>query len=127
MKDRVADYKIPSCKCPNCGVENDGALATSINIPKPKAGDIVICIDCQAISIYTTNFSLREPTEAEILKLPLLKISRAQRALRAAKEEIKLEQEDITEEEAQAISDEWDREMLGDDADILRDHDIGNK
>jgi len=85
----MKDYKILSCKCPNCGAENDGALATSINMPKPKAGDIAICIDCQTISIYTANFSLREPTEAEILKFPLLEISRAQLALRQAKEAIK--------------------------------------
>lgn len=85
--DKMKDYKIPMITCPNCGSEHDGALSTRINMPKPKAGDIVICIDCQAVHIYGGNLSLREPTEAEILELPLAEISRAQRALREAKEE----------------------------------------
>lgn len=37
------------------------------------------------------------------------------------------EEEEMDEEEAQAVADDWDREMLGDDAVILEDHDIGNK
>ncbi len=37
------------------------------------------------------------------------------------------DQEDYTEEEKEAIAEDWDREMLGDDADILAGHDIGNK
>ena len=33
----------------------------------------------------------------------------------------------FTPEEEDAIGDDWDREMLGDDYLILQDHDIGNK
>lgn len=77
----MRDFKIPSSSCPNCGHIHNGALAANSDVP-PKPGDFTICMDCRAVSVYDADMSLKEPSEADLLDMPLVDIARAQKALK---------------------------------------------
>lgn len=64
----MRDFHVPSSNCPNCGVKQDGALAVT-SIHRPEPGDIMVCIDCSHICIYSDNLTLRDPTDEEMVEI----------------------------------------------------------
>ena len=77
----MKDYKVPEAACPSCGLPNNGALAMTDNDEKPEPGDIGICIGCREIHIYNKDFSMRKPTEDDILGMDLALIYKAQKLI----------------------------------------------
>ena len=76
--------RIAPSACPTCGRENDAATHLTKDVG-PSSGDATICFGCRDILVFAEDLSLRLPTDAELERLPLLEISRYQRALKAAK------------------------------------------
>lgn len=62
------DYHVRKTPCPQCGAGLDGALGLTDDAG-PKAGDITICLECRAVSVFSDAMSLREPTPDELKKL----------------------------------------------------------
>ena len=79
----MKSHHIPVAICPNCHAKADGAFSVDPDHEiYPQPGDVAICVDCQAINIYSDDHSLRAPTEEELKNLPMVEISRAQKALK---------------------------------------------
>lgn len=78
------DYEVIPSPCPNCKKVSDMAYGPNSDDP-PTPGDVSICLYCQSISVFDEDLILREPTEEEILEMPLDEISHLQRKLKEAK------------------------------------------
>ena len=77
-----------------------------------------------------SNYGFRCFNLAEMKKTAKTKLRKSQQAMRTRQHKNRMHTEKVkpfTPEEEDAIGDDWDRELLGDDAIILEDHDIGNK
>lgn len=48
--------------CPSCGFFTDGASAADGSDKAPKAGDLMLCINCGEPAIYTTERTRRQMT-----------------------------------------------------------------
>ena len=70
--------------CPTCGKVVDFATHPTEDVT-PSPGDATICFGCQDILVFAEDLTLRTPTADELGQLPLLEISRYQRALTAIK------------------------------------------
>lgn len=87
MIARSIAHRVPKSPCPSCGHIHDGALASNEEgVEGPKPNDYTICLKCRAVNVYGEGLLLREPTEADLLAMDTLAISRAQRLLAKAKE-----------------------------------------
>lgn len=69
---RLKTFKTVRARCPTCGTYQDRAThAYSVNCRnrprKPRAGDVGVCWNCAAVSIYADDRgNLRQPNEAEL-------------------------------------------------------------
>jgi len=57
--------RIPKCKCPSCGTDNDATTATPGTNSGPKPGDITICWDCGHIAAFADDLTIRDLTDAK--------------------------------------------------------------
>ncbi len=57
----------------------------------------------------------------------IVRVNRRKESVQVEFERRQLELDDITDDEAEALAEDADRDMLGDDFLLLQDHDIGNK
>lgn len=44
--------RFPSSNCPACGAEHDAATGV-VEGTRPKPGDLTLCFDCWALSVFT--------------------------------------------------------------------------
>lgn len=67
MSDAYPDHKLPdSVRCPACGAQLDGALATS-GRRAPRPGDATLCSYCaSALTFDGDPIYLRFPTDDEL-------------------------------------------------------------
>jgi hypothetical protein len=70
--------------CPTCDRAYNSVTHPTADL-SPRPGDATICIGCQDVFIFDSDLNLRKPTQAELLGLPLLELSKYQRALIVAK------------------------------------------
>lgn len=54
--------------CPTCGASTNAHASLDGDRP-PVAGDVSVCGECGAVSIYTGAFSRRTPTSVELVAL----------------------------------------------------------
>ena len=79
----MISHHIPEAICPVCNKKADGATCTDPdNELGPQSGDVAICVECQAINIYTEESTLRPPTVEELEQLPMVEIIKAQKILK---------------------------------------------
>lgn len=76
--------RLSESACPTCGKTLNAA--THMTDARPSPGDCTVCLGCQDILIFTEELDLRQPTDQELEKLPLLEISRIQRVLTEVKQ-----------------------------------------
>jgi|tagenome__1003787_1003787.scaffolds.fasta_scaffold18642917_1 hypothetical protein len=81
----MARAAVPEGRCTNCGELSNAAA--SVNTDEwPSPGHFAICFECGHLMVYGDELTLREPTDAEVLKAagdPTL--IAAQRAIAASK------------------------------------------
>lgn len=68
----LKDFDVEPLRCPACGKEQDGALATTAHSDAPSEGSVGICMDCGDIAVYTVvngKLALRGPSEDELLDM----------------------------------------------------------
>lgn len=70
----ATDYRTPIIKCFNCHKEMDAATPhpDETDVRGPVEGDVAVCLYCSHIGIYTVEFQLRAPTEAEMDEIAAL-------------------------------------------------------
>ena len=61
----------PQNHCPKCGYRTDAASVARGQHHRPNAGDISVCMNCGAITIFNDDLTLREPTGKELLEASL--------------------------------------------------------
>lgn len=79
------EYITPDSKCPCCGYEMDRATGIDDSTPKPKHGDIAICIHCTEPLTFGPDLRLRQATVTDLLELGddgLRQIEAVQQAIR---------------------------------------------
>jgi hypothetical protein len=90
MKDtRYHDYETPDTNCPGCGKDINGALASRVQSPPPKPGDLSVCAYCAVAGVFTDDLTVRALTADEFEALPVqakMDISRATGAVMARRE-----------------------------------------
>ncbi len=87
----VKDTRLTPTPCPQCGHKLDAA-ASPVNAT-PREGDFTICMCCQDVLRFYLDASgelrVRKPSEADLLELPLVDVSRYQRILTQVKNRAK--------------------------------------
>jgi hypothetical protein len=65
--------RVPDCKCLRCGHPLNSAFAPfplDADVkPKPKPGDITLCIHCAHVMVFDPLLMLREPTTGELMEI----------------------------------------------------------
>lgn len=82
----IPSDKMPELQCPVCKTPHDGATCISDDQCAPNPGDLTVCIDCGALSIFTDDNKRRPLTVEEVTELnndgkKLNLIRRAQREI----------------------------------------------
>ena len=92
---RLSDerHRMPDMKCISCGKTLNAASAVDSE-GRPSPGDISMCIGCGKIMIYGDDFTMREPTEAEMVEMVMdeemnARLTQMQRARKALKPEVR--------------------------------------
>jgi len=84
----MKDTRLPPTPCPRCGKKLDAA--TSPVDATPQEGDFTICMCCQDVLRFyldaAGDLRIRKPTDADLLELPLVEVSRYQRILTQVKD-----------------------------------------
>ena len=88
MKSHRPSERVPACACPHCGHELDAAFSTTGLRPRPKPGDVSVCIECAEVLIYGERLELLQPDPMDLLRLELSpvweSVVKAQAAVRLA-------------------------------------------
>lgn len=78
--ERDHTVRTPLTRCENCGHSLNAATDTEALPSVPAEGDISICIECMAVSVFRADLSLRQITDREWLDLTLEERTAVQRA-----------------------------------------------
>lgn len=62
----LRDFDVPDDKCPACGHETNGAMATQPGSPAPRPGDLSVCFKCGVIVEFNSATKMRLLSEYEI-------------------------------------------------------------
>jgi hypothetical protein len=62
-------HRLPPALCPHCGFRLDAA-SNMEGEARPKPGDLCLCMNCGAPSLFTEPMGLRRLTQAEVDAMP---------------------------------------------------------
>ena len=62
---------MPESTCAQCGYQMDAATSTEPDDARPTAGALLICFGCGHLTVFADDLSLRELTQAELVKIAL--------------------------------------------------------
>ena len=78
------EARVPPSTCPSCGYEVDAASGVFEPTAEPRPGDVSICLECGAASVFADDLTVRAPTAAESASFGL-DVAQTQLAVRAAR------------------------------------------
>src|SRR3954467_8957072 len=71
MTDNKDDFETPPSACVECGYRVDHAAAFFEKPQQPTPGDLSVCLNCAAVSVFEKDLTWRKPTRSEELEFPL--------------------------------------------------------
>jgi len=82
IKIGIAEELAKPTTCPECGAVHEMAAALDDEADRlARPEDFVVCYDCQTVSVFDEDMTLRMPTEAQIIDLSFTEIGKFQKTV----------------------------------------------